>query len=59
MLVNAVLKIQAQGKTNRPARRLVGTEQFIYRIPVTHARLEGKSQCVCVQRETSARPNKL
>jgi hypothetical protein len=36
--------------------------QFIYRIPVTHARLEGKSQCtcsMCVQRETNARPEKL
>jgi hypothetical protein len=36
LLVNAVQKIQAQRHTNR----LVGREQFIYRIPVTHARLE-------------------
>jgi hypothetical protein len=59
LLTNAVRKIQAQGRTNRTASRLVGREQFIYRIPVTHATLEGKSQCVCVQTERSARPGKL
>jgi hypothetical protein len=62
LLANAVRKIEAQGQTNRPASRLVGREQFIYRIPVTHARLEGKFQCtcsVCVQRETITRPEKL
>jgi hypothetical protein len=44
LLANAVQKIQAQGQTNRPAKRLVGREQFIHRIPVTQAGLEGKSQ---------------
>jgi hypothetical protein len=41
---DAVRKVQAQGHTNRPANRLVGREQFIHRILVTHATLEGKSQ---------------
>jgi hypothetical protein len=55
LLANAIRKIQVQGKTNRPAKRLVGREQFIYRIPVTQARLEGKSQrsCrVCAEKST-------
>jgi hypothetical protein len=47
LLANEILKIQAQGQTNRPANRLVEREQFIYRIPLTQARLEGKSQCSC------------
>jgi hypothetical protein len=52
LLVNAVQKIQAQGPINRPASRLVWREQFIYRIRETHPRLEGKSQCVCMQHQT-------
>jgi hypothetical protein len=56
LLANVVLKIQAQGQINRPANRLVGREQFIYRIPVTHARLEGKLQrSCCVYAEKSKR----
>jgi hypothetical protein len=47
LFANAVQKIQVQGQTNRPAKRLVEKEQFIYRIPVTQARLEGKSQHLC------------
>jgi hypothetical protein len=47
LLANAVQKIQALGQANRPASRLVRREQFIYRIPVTHVRLEGESQCAC------------
>jgi hypothetical protein len=43
LLANVVQTIQAQGQTNSPAKRL-GREQFIYRIPVTQTRLEGKSQ---------------
>jgi hypothetical protein len=54
LLANAIWKIKAQGQTNRPASRLVGREQFIYRIPVTYARLEGISQCVCVCRQKQA-----
>jgi hypothetical protein len=59
LLTNAVLKIQAQGQTNRPANILAGRERFIYRIPVTQARLEGKSQHsrrVCA--EKSKAPNR-
>jgi hypothetical protein len=49
-------KIQAQGQTNRPAKRSLGTEQFIYSIPVTQARLEAKSQCsYCVRAQKSKR----
>jgi hypothetical protein len=54
LLTNAVRKIHAQDSSER--------EHFIFRIPVTHARLEGKSQCacsMCVQRETSVRLEKL
>jgi hypothetical protein len=54
LVAKAVRKIQAQFQTNRPVSRLVGREQFIYRIPVTHARLERKFQCVCVCREKQA-----
>jgi hypothetical protein len=56
MFANAVWKIQAQDQTNRPASRLLGRKQFIYRIPVTHARLEGSTHvaCVCVCREKQA-----
>jgi hypothetical protein len=59
LLANVIRKIQAEGHTIRPASRLVGREQFMYRIPVTRARLEGKSQCMCVQRERSTRLGKL
>jgi len=54
--------IQEQGQTNSPPSRLVGRDHFLYRIPVTHAKMEGTSQrsChVCVQREASATPGKL
>jgi hypothetical protein len=34
-----MLKVRLQASSER--------EQFIYIIPVTHARLEGKSQCTC------------
>jgi adenine-specific DNA methylase len=44
LVIDAVRKVQTQGQTNRPANRLVGREQFIHRIPVTHTTLEGKSQ---------------
>ena len=36
--------IQVQGQTNSPASRLVGRDHFLYRIPVTHAKMEGTSQ---------------
>jgi hypothetical protein len=44
--------------TGRPAIKLVEREQFIYRIPVTHARLEGKSQCECSARTCAERSNR-
>jgi hypothetical protein len=47
LFANAGRKLQAQDQTNRPAKRLVEREQFVYRIPVTQARLEGKSQRSC------------
>jgi hypothetical protein len=37
------LKVRLTGQANR----LVGREQFVHRIPVTHATLEGKSQHSC------------
>jgi hypothetical protein len=50
LLTNAVQKIQAHVQTKRPGSRLEWKEQFVYRIPVTHARLEGKSLCdVCAE----------
>jgi hypothetical protein len=50
---SAGTEIQVQGQTSSPAGRLVGTDYSIYRIPVTHARLEEKSQrscCMCADR---------
>jgi hypothetical protein len=40
LVVDAARKFR---QTNRPDNRLVGREQFIHRIPLTHATLEGKS----------------
>jgi hypothetical protein len=37
-------EIQVQGQTSSPAGRFVGRDHFLYGIPVTHAKLEGKSQ---------------
>jgi hypothetical protein len=53
LVIDPIQKVQAQGQTNRPANRLVGREQFIHKIPVTHATLEGKSQrsiCLCAEK---------
>jgi hypothetical protein len=36
--------IQEQGQASGPAGRLVSRDHSIYSIPVTHAKLEGKSQ---------------
>jgi hypothetical protein len=47
LLACAGMEIQVQDQTSSPAGRLVGTDHSIYRIPVTHAKLEGKSQRSC------------
>ena len=47
LLASAGTEIQAVGQTNSPAGRLVGTDHFLYRIPVTHGKPEGKSQRSC------------
>jgi len=62
LLSSAGTEIQVQGQTSSPAGRLVGRNHFLYRITVTHAKVEGTSQrlcCVCVQREASTIPGKL
>jgi hypothetical protein len=60
LFVNAVQKLQAQGQTKRPASTIVGREQFIYIIPVTHATLEGKYLCdVCAERTNNQTGKKI
>jgi hypothetical protein len=44
LLASVDMVIQVQGQTNNPAGRLVGRDHSTYSIPVTHAKLEGKSQ---------------
>ena len=43
LLASAGMEIQVQGQSTSPAGRLVGRDHFLYRIPATHAKLEGKS----------------
>ena len=53
LLAGAGTEIQVQGQTGSPAGGLIGRDQFLYRIPAVHVRLEGKSQCsrrVCAER---------
>jgi hypothetical protein len=62
LLASAGTEMQVQGQTSSPAGRLVRRDHFLYRIPATHAKVEGTSQrsChVCVQKEANARPGKL
>jgi len=47
LLASAGTEIHAVGQTSSPAGRLVGTDHFLYRIPVTHCKLDGKSQSSC------------
>ena len=47
LLASACTEIQVQGQSSSPAGRLVGRDHFLYRIPATHAKLEGKSQRSC------------
>src|SRR5215472_11316567 len=47
-------EIHAVGQTSSPTGRMVGTDHFLYRIPVTHGKLEGKVTALvpCVCRKT-------
>jgi len=47
LLASAGMEIQAVGQTSSPAGRLVGTDHFLYRIPATHGKPEGKVQRSC------------
>jgi hypothetical protein len=47
LLASAGTEIQVQCQTCSPAGRLIGRDHFLYRIPVTHAMLEGKCQHSC------------
>jgi hypothetical protein len=47
LLASAGTEIQATGQIRSPAGHLVGTDHILYRIPATHAKLEGKSQRSC------------
>ena len=47
LLASAGTEIQVQGQTSSPAGRLVGRDHFLYRIPATHAKVEGTSQRSC------------
>jgi hypothetical protein len=47
LLASAGMEIQIKGQTSSQAGRLVGRDHFLYRIPATHAKLEGKSWCSC------------
>ena len=56
LLANASTEIQVQGQTSSPAGRLVGTDNFLYMILATQAKVEGTSQrsCrMCVLRKAS------
>ena len=47
LVASAGTEIQVQGQSSSPAGRLVERDHFLYRIPATHAKLEGKSQRSC------------
>jgi hypothetical protein len=47
LIASAGTDIQEQGQTSSPAGRLVETDQYLYRIPATHAKPEGKTQRSC------------
>jgi hypothetical protein len=46
-LASASMEIQVQGQISSLAGRLVGRDYFLYRSPVTRAKLEGKYQHLC------------
>ena len=47
LLASAGTENGTQGDNNSTACRLVGRDHFLYRIPATHARVEGTSQRSC------------
>jgi hypothetical protein len=55
LLASADMEIQALGQTSSPAGRLVATDHFLYRIPATHAKPEGKTQRSCIKRQAPDR----
>ena len=53
LLTSAGAEIQVHGQTSSPAGKPVGRDHFLYRIPATHAKVQGTSQrscCICVDR---------
>ena len=53
LFASAGTDIQVKGQTSSPASRLVRRDHFLYRIPVTLAKMEGTSQRsshVCAER---------
>jgi hypothetical protein len=55
LLASASNEIEVQGQPSSPAGRLVGTDNFLCRIPATHAKMEGKCQrSCCMYREKQA-----
>jgi hypothetical protein len=57
LLASADTEIQALGQTSSPAGHLVGTDHFLYRIPVTHAKPEGKTQRLGRKKQAPDREN--
>jgi hypothetical protein len=57
LLASAYTEIQALGQPSSSAGRLVGTNHFLYRIPVTHAMPDGKTQRSCRKRQAPDRDN--
>jgi hypothetical protein len=50
LLASAGTKIQEQGETSSPAGRLIGRDHFLYRVPATHAKMEGTTQRSCAEK---------
>ena len=48
LLASAGTTFQVHYQTSSPASRLIGRNHYLYRIPVTHAKLEGKSWHSCL-----------
>jgi hypothetical protein len=57
LLASAGTEIQALGQTSSPADRLVETDHFLYGIPATHAKAEGKTQRSCRKRHAPDQEN--
>jgi hypothetical protein len=57
LLASADTEIQALGQISSPAGRLVVANPFLYRIPATHVKPEGKPQRLCRKRQAQYREN--